>query len=385
MPEHKTIRYLHAIISMAAIGSVYGWSGSASLLLTSEAWTPAETLRFFMVLVAGIGAGVALATAPQKSIGSSSTAALGLALWGATLLFLPLAGLYRGLSWTALVLALLGGIGVGVAYLTLLSLFRDLMANRTTLLSGIIGPLGFGSGSLIACAALLVRADQQGLTRIQQGFGLLSLLCAVSLPFIFPGSRPSLSRTHAAPAGPARGIQYLWILLFLNVAPGMALVAITIPWFISHGVSQQPAILLMCAALPALPLGQLAGAAVAKRWGENQAFRVMFVLRAMVFAIAATGLGPSGSWIVLAITLACHGGGFGLIPRIVGNTLLREHPASLAYVLSSWGAGGIVGIALFYPGIGRAHEAFGFVGLILLMLIGIALSFRYRKELIAIR
>jgi hypothetical protein len=382
MQQRNTPHFVLAVMAMATIGSAYGWSSSANLLQAGGAWTLAATMQLFMAMVLGIGVGVAVATVPQQKIGYPRTAALGLAIWGAILLLLAQSGLDGGLSRSLLALCLLGGIGVGIAYLALLSIFRELMASRTTVLSGAIGPFGFATGALIACAALFARPAYDGLVLAYRGFGVLSIVCAVLILILFPTRSWSFPRKEPESIGwPARqsASRRLWLILFLNVAPGMALVSVAVPWFIARGASPHEVISLMCTALVALPAGQVLWAVYAKRAGERRAFLGMFLLRAVVFALAATRPTLTGAWVVLAIALACHGGGFGLVPKIVANTTLGDHPAALGYILSAWGLGGVAGIAVFYVGVAHGHDAIGFAALALLMLLGIASSFRYRE------
>jgi hypothetical protein len=111
--------------------------------------------------------------------------------------------------------------------------------------------------------------------------------------------------------------------------------------------------------------------------GDKEAFRTMFIVRAIAFAAVAFRSELISSWIIFALTLACHGGGFGLIPKIVGGTALRHDSASVGYVLSAWGVGGIVGIAIFDRAVMSGETWLGFGGLAALMMTGAVMSSRY--------
>jgi hypothetical protein len=377
MHGRKTWRFTLAVVAMAVVGSSYGWSSSAQVLHMEGGWSQADTIHFFAVLVTGIGVGAVIATTPLKSIGGPRTVSLGLIIWGVTLFLLPAAGLRAGASGLLLLLSLIGGIGVGIAYLALVSLFRDLMAGSTSVLAGSIGPFGFASGSGIASIALAQWPVYAGVAGTYRGFAAVSIACAILMLLVFKSEASVRQIKESEVAALKTDFWKLWFILFLNVAPGMALVAVATLVFANQGASQREAIWLLCLALPALPGGQLLWGLYAKCSGEKQAFCSMFLMRAVGFAATAVWSDLVSLWFIFAITLACHGGGFGLVPKIVGSTALRNRPKLLGYVLSAWGAGGVAGIALFYPAVVRGDMLTGFGGLALLMSLGVVVSSRY--------
>src|SRR5580704_14966941 len=148
----KSSQFALVIAAMAIVGSVYGWSTTAAILAASTVWSAKEAASVFGIVAAGIGVGVVISGVLLPARGYAKTIAAGLFTWGLALLVVSQFGFPRGSRTALAILAVVAGAGVGVAYLALVSFFRTLFA-RPTVISGLIGPLGFASGAAIISLA----------------------------------------------------------------------------------------------------------------------------------------------------------------------------------------------------------------------------------------
>jgi hypothetical protein len=255
--KKRASQFALVIAAMAMVGSVYGWSTTAAVLGESPASSAKQAVSAFGMFAAGIGAGVVISGVLLPALGYAKTIAAGLVTWGLALFVFSQFGLSGGSRILLVTLAVVTGAGVGVAYLALVSFFRTLFA-RSTVISGLIGPLGFASGGAIISLAQAIRPSIDTVAHVYRAFGIGALALGVTVLFFLvesPVVGTAAERTNASDWRP--DLLYLWALLSLNVVPGMAIIAIAVPWFgNTRPWSFGEAALALCAALLSLPLGQ---------------------------------------------------------------------------------------------------------------------------------
>jgi MFS family permease len=186
---------------------------------------------------------------------------------------------------------------------------------------------------------------------------------------------PSTADARKRAGGWRRDLLYLWALLSLNVVPGMAVIAIAVPWFRStRPWSFVEAALALSGALFSLPVGQTLWGIAADRFGNRAVFLLMFSIRFLAFAATAFSPQSVWPWSLSFVCLACHGGGFGLLPRMVAKSRLGSDPRLLGLVLSGWGVGGAVGVAAILPAVNNTYPQKGYAVIAGLMAVGALLS-----------
>jgi OFA family oxalate/formate antiporter-like MFS transporter len=359
-----------SLAAMATIGSSYGWSITALVLQSAKSQSPVTSDMTFAGLALGIGIGVGLSGFIIRVIGHRRTIFLGMILWGASLL--AAASISFGdsvpLLWTTY--GIPGGIGVGIAYLALVLIFREVFKDRP-LLGGAIGPLGFTSGTIIFAIAQWSDFGLHANTIVQIALGITSIVLGitVSFPFLDP-PKPECS-SELAPSLHSGRFWRLWAILAINVAPGMAAVAVGAIWLTNaSGISPRSAVLRFALATPALSVGQLFWGYVASRFGDRVSFMAMFAVRFLAFLFAIWMPSHLEVWAILVLVLSCHGGGFGLIPKIVRRSLSGNDSRVLGLILTAWGIGGFLGVLLILPHTEHSSIYCGMNVLTVLMLLG---------------
>jgi hypothetical protein len=376
--KKKSSQIALVIAAMATVGSVYGWSTTAAILAGSPLWPAKEAASVFGILAAGIGAGVVISGVLLPALGYAKTVAAGQITWGLALLVSSQFGFSRGSCAPLVILAVVAGAGVGLAYLALVSFFRTLFA-RPTVISGLIGPLGFAAGAAIISLAQAIRPSIDTVAHVSRAFGIGALALGIIVLFFLvepPVSNTAALTTSAKSLCP--DLLYFWALLSLNVIPGMAILAIAVSWFCNtRSWSLGEAALALSAAVFSLPMGQTAWGMIANRFGDRVAFFLMFSVRALAFAAASFSPQSVWPWSLSCVCLACHGGGFGLLPRMVARSRLGSDSRLLGLVLSGWGVGGVVGVAAILPAVNDPLAQQGYAVIAVLMAIGVLLSVKY--------
>ena len=381
LTKHKLLQSLFAMLAMAIVGSVYGWSTTAAIIAASTTWSARQAASVFGALSAGIGIGVVFSGGLLPALGYARTIAAGLMVWGLALLVLSQVGFAVSSGTLCIILAIFAGAGTGVAYLALVSFFRTLFT-APTVISGLIGPLGFAIGAAAISLLLAIRPSVDTVVDVYCAFGVGALLLAVMITFFLvePPLRNPTSRTTIAREG-GHDLLYLWALLSLNVVPGMAIIAIAVPWFrITRPWSFHAAILALCAAVFSLPIGQALWGFLADRFGDRTVFLLMFSIRCLAFAGASFSPQSVWPWSLAFVCLACHGGGFGLVPRLLARSRMGSDSRRLGLVLSGWGIGGVVGTAAILPAVDNPLSQRGYAIIAALMAVGAVLSVKLQDR-----
>jgi hypothetical protein len=376
--KRRSSQFALVIAAMATVGSIYGWSTTAAILAGANVWPAKDADSVFGIFAAGIGAGVVISGLLLPALGYAKTISAGLTTWGLALLVFSELGFSRGSRTPLVILAVLAGAGVGVAYLALVSFFRTLFA-RPTVISGLIGPLGFAGGAAIISLAQAIRPSIDTIVYVSRVFGFGALALGILVLFFLiepPLSTTPAERTSIRNLRP--DLLYFWVLLSLNVAPGMAVIAIAVPWFRNtRSWSLGEAALAFALVVFSLPIGQTVWGMVANRFSDRAVFFLMFSVRALAFAAAFLLPQSVWPWSLSFVCLACHGGGFGLLPRMVAKSRLGSDPRLLGLVLSGWGAGGVAGVAAILPVVNDSLAQNGYAVIAGLMVIGALLSVKY--------
>jgi len=364
-----------------AVGSVYGWSTTAAIISGLTTWSTRQAASLFGMVAAGIGIGVVFSGGVLPALGYARTIAAGLMVWGLALLVLSQVGFAGGSGTLFVILAIFAGAGIGIAYLALVSFFRTLFA-APTVISGLIGPLGFAIGAATISIVLAIRPSINTVIDVYCALGVGALLVAVMVTFFLveaPLRDTTDKTTSAGDGGP--GLLYLWALLSLNVVPGMAIIAIAVPWFRNtRPWSFHEATLALCGVVFALPIGQTLWGILADRFGDRAVFLLMFSIRCLAFAAAFFSPQSVWPWSLSFVCLACHGGGFGLVPRMLANSRLGSDSRRLGLVLSGWGVGGVVGTAAILPAVDNPFAQRGYAVIAGLMAVGALLSVKLQDR-----
>jgi OFA family oxalate/formate antiporter-like MFS transporter len=367
------------------LGSVYAWSYFQKPLVEACDWRHAQVAWTFSLAIAFLGAAAAVGGLCLPRFGPRKLAILGSLLYGAGHLLAALALWWQALPLLWLGYGVIGGIGLGLGYVTPVATAAKWFPDRKGLVTGMV-VMGFGFGALVMSKIIAPALDalfQHQLPLVFAGAGVIvggvGLAAAVFLrnpPEAAPGS------TLATGSGPgARGLicsrQFvlMWLVFFCNITAGIALIGFQSPllqdlWK-QADFSRSPAVLaaagatLIAASSVCNGLGRLFWGALSDRIGPLGAFRVILLTQVAAFCLLMTACSP---WLfggLVCYVLLCYGGGFGVMPAFVANTFgQRLMPVMYGAILTAWSCAGVVGPQLIAqlkdrPGIDVPLHAFG--------------------------
>ena len=375
-----------AMLLMVCLGTVYAWSYFQTPIMKGFGWNNAQvSLTFsFAIFFLGVAAAVGGVFLPKVgprvlAVSGSVLFSLGYAIAGFALSLKSLPLLYIGYG-------VIGGTGLGLAYMTPVATIAKWFPDKKGLATGIV-IMGFGLGALvmskILAPTLLAWTGGNLVTvflALAALFFVLTILTSLALKNPPQGWTPAgLSSVPAkgkakkaaqtaaiAPKSPAEAYKeasgdifskrflLVWIVFFCNITAGITIVGFQSPMFQDLWGKANPslapeALAALGATLIAITslfngFGRFFWGAVSDRVGRIQTFRIMLGSELVIFAVLILTGNP---WIFAALLcwiLLCYGGGFGTMPATISE-LFGQGKMTVIYgvVLTAWSAGGVIG------------------------------------------
>ena len=341
------------------LGAVYAWSYFQKPLVTGYGWSNTQVAWTFSLAIGFLGVAAAVGGVLLPKFGPRKLAVTGSLLYGAGYLLAALALHLKSLPLLWLGYGVVGGIGLGLGYVTPVATAAKWFPDKKGLVTGMV-VMGFGFGALLmskVIAPALDAAFQHQLPLVFAGIGLIvgaiSLISAACLRN--PPGTPVTSVTTAglAPVW-SRQFGLMWLGFFCNIVAGIAIISFQSPLLQDLWKKIDPTLAPVTlaaygATLIAVSsvfngLGRLVWGGLSDRLGQLTTFRLMLVTQVIAFiSLMLTG----NPWLfgtLICYVLLCYGGGFGVMPSFVLNEFGQSRmPVLYGCILTAWSAGGIVG------------------------------------------
>jgi MFS family permease len=351
---------------MACLGTVYAWSVYTQPLQAAFGWTSTQATAPFSVAIFFLGVGAVIGGRWQDRAGPRPVALAGALLWGAGNLAAGLGTAALGAPWLLLTYGVVGGLGLGLGYVTPVAAVTKWFPDRRGLGSGLVvggfglGAFGYahllralpafaGTPSAAAGPAVMRAFALSGAAfAIVGGAGALLLRNPPSPPPATGASSPAAAgRVDFTPGEMARTPQFwaAFAMLFLNVTAGILFISNAVP-IMRELTGAVPAVAAAVYGTIALAnaVGRFLWGAVSDRIGRNMAYLLIYGTQVGVFF--AVG-GVHALWLVaalFALVLLGYGGGFGTMPSFTADYFGTKYMgANYGWILLAWGVGGIVG------------------------------------------
>jgi OFA family oxalate/formate antiporter-like MFS transporter len=351
------------------LGTVYAWSYFQSLLVKSYRWSYTDTAWAFSLVILTLGISAAWAGVNLPKIGPRKLAVAGGLLFSLSYVLGGLALHAGSIPLFYLGYSVVGGIGIGLGYVTPVSTVAKWFPDKRGLVTGVV-VMGFGVGAFVmskVLAPLLLGSTKGDLVPVFVSLGVF--FGVVLLPVTWFLQNPPAERTPASLAArvtradvePATrdyllSGQFLimWVVFFFNIAAGISVISFQSPllqeiWGLSDPGLEPAALASYGATLIAISslfngLGRLLWGTISDRIGRVESFRLMLATQMIVFGVLMTQRNP---WIFSALVcyiLLCFGGGFGTMPSFVMDVFgAKKMSVMYGAMLTAWSAAGVAG------------------------------------------
>ncbi len=395
---------IHLCIGMAYGFSVF-WLPMSKLLATTDAatckamgfwgqltttscnWSVPSVTHIFEVFIAFLGISAAIWGAWLEHAGPRKAGFIAALCWGGGLILGGVGVSMHQLWLVILGSGVLGGIGLGLGYISPVSTLIKWFPDRRGMATG-FAIMGFGGGAMIGAplAVALMKhfsaSSPQGVAPTLIVMGILYFLAMTAGAFGFrvppsdwkpAGWTPTASskamitrhEVHLDKAWKTPQFWLVWGVLCLNVTAGIGVIAMASPMLqdvfggrligVDSGTldaAQKAAIAAAAAGLLGLislfnSLGRLFWAALSDYLGRKVTYYTFFVLGILLYATLPTlgHLGMAGAFVAaVCIIMTMYGGGFSTIPAYLADLFGTQMVGAIhGRLLTAWSVAGIAG------------------------------------------
>jgi OFA family oxalate/formate antiporter-like MFS transporter len=372
MRANKWTMALAGAVVMMALGSIYSWSLFTQPLGAAFGWSNTSTTFAFGLAIFFVGIGAVVGGRWQDRAGPRRVTLTGVALWSGGNILMGLGLPAFDAWWMYLTYGVIGGLGVGMAYVTpvatVVKWFRD---NRG--FAGGIVVMGFGLGaaaynlvvkslpSVAAAAAAAAATDPAQRLAPEHVQAVMQVFVASGLVFMIVGglaawylTSPPARRTTDHPAADEgsfttremmRTPQFylLWLMLFVNVSAGILLIGNALPIMQElAGMQPQTAAGIFASVALFNALGRIVWGSISDSVGGKTAFVLLFGIQAVMFMNIGGLRNGADLGAAYAVVLMCFGGGFGIMPSFCAHYFGTRHlGVNYGLLLTAWGAAGL--------------------------------------------
>ncbi len=412
--ETKWLIAIMGTLTHLSLGTVYAWSFFQTPITELAGWSNSEVAWAFSLSIFMLGVMAAWGGIKIETYGPRKLAVIGGVLYASGYIISAYA-LSSGTLWLLyLAFGILGGAGLGLAYVTPVATVSKWFTEKQGLATGMV-VMGFGLGALVMSkllAPLFLQISGQNLSRtfLYIGFTLLVVLPFSALFLQLPADEKNeippkeTAESKDLPAYKfifSKSFIIIWLIFMINVVAGMVFISFQSPLLQDILRIQMPpttnfadaeVIIMLNAAGATLiavssvfnGLGRFFWGAISDKIGRITTFRILLALQALIFFALIFVSHPVLFFVFVCIVLLCYGGGFGVIPSLIndsyGATLM---PVLYGAVLTAWGVGGIVGpqiVAFMKDNYPSNAGLYAFIIGSVLLLIGLGLSYLYKEN-----
>lgn len=369
------------------LGTVYAWSFFQKTIVAGFGWTNSAAAWAFSVAICVLGVAAAAGGIKLAAIGPRRLAVCGILLYAAGHVIAGAALAAESLALFYLGYGVVGGIGLGLGYVTPVATVARWFPDRKGLLTGLV-VMGFGLGALLMSKAIapllldafvpagaaddmLAPAYRAALPWVFAGAGVVLALLGTPAALLLrnppagyapPGAlaRPAAAapagrgETSAARCVLSRRFALLWIVLFCNVTAGIMFIGFQSPLLQDLLRAADPALGARALAAAGATLiavsalfngvGRLVWGGLSDRIGRAETFQLILASEIIAFALLARVSDPWLFGALVCYVLLCYGGGFGAAPAIVSDMFgQRVMPVVYGALLTAWSMAGLAG------------------------------------------
>lgn len=385
------------VLVQLAIGAVYAWSVFSKALQAEPSAFGLSAVQAaipFEVAIGMIFVGTFLGGRIQDQRGPRVVALAGVTIYSVGIILASFAREGSDLWLLILGYGVLGGFGLGLAYIVPIAMLQKWFPDKRGLITGVaVGGFGFGAVITSPVAQRIIASSddfQKYPTKAFLWLGIAYLIFGIIGASTFKNpptgytvaSAAAKPKADAAPAKNAPGRDFtqgealstrqwymLTAILTLSVTAGISLISVAADAASDiAGMTAAAAATLVGIMGLFNGVGRIAWAAVSDKIGRMPAFLGILGLQGLALIAIPHAGNAVVFYILAALIYTCYGGAFGTLPSTAGDFFGVKNAGGIyGLMLIGWSIGGIVGPLLISALIGpdKAYTlAFTVIGLI---------------------
>ena len=362
--KNRWLMALSAVGVHICIGSVYAWSVYVKPIQEQMAWTLTDVTIAFSIAIFFLGLSAALMGKFVEKNGPRVSAIIAASLFGLGTMGAGLAIMMESKLLLYFFYGVLGGCGLGIGYISPVSTLVKWFPDKRGMATG-LAIMGFGFASAIWGPTIKILIEAVGIS------GTFFILGAFYFVIMFASAlylekpeegylpkkfkqkikegkkkiKEDLENLTLNEAVKTPRFYGLWIMLFINITCGIAIIGVASP------LLQEVLGISAIAAAAAVGLmgifngaGRLIWASLSDYLTRPIVYVIFFITQIIAFYMLPSIKEIVVFQVVLYFIMTCYGGGFASIPAYIGDIFgTKELGAIHGYVLTAWAAAGLVG------------------------------------------
>lgn len=398
MSKSWTIAIIGTLIHLF-LGSVYAWSAFQTPIMNRTGWNNMQTTMAFSLTILTLGLTASWAGGKIKQYTPQKMAMVGGVLFALGYILASYAFELNNLWLCYLSFGILGGMGLGLAYVTPVSVVSSWFLKRQGLATGIV-VMGFGLGAFVMSKILAPFFLKIAGGDIALTFRYSGIMFLVAIPLLgyflkFPaeGNISNPQKNEEIKEVSRKKTLFIWLIFTLNIIVGMIFLSFQSPLLQEllrkEGNFDQNALISAGATLVAVSaffnaIGRFSWASLSDTIGRIRAFRLLLLVEVLCFFLL---IFVENSFIfsaLVCIILLCYGGSFGILPSLVKDEFGTQRMASMyGRMLTGWGVGGLLGTlftAFLKDSLGDKASFFVFLTGLVVSLVAFLISLGIKKS-----
>ena len=349
-----------ALVLQLCLGVLYAWSVFRAPLMKELGWSVKEAGYPYMTSLFFFAVGMIFAGRWQDKAGPKKVAIFGGLLLGAGAI---LAGvLYKTVGGMMFAYGILGGLGVGFAYVTPIATCIKWFPDMRGTITG-LAVFGFGAGTLVFGPLINKLIAQMG---IQNTFFVLGAIfivavCGAGSMFKVPpaGYKPAGWNPPAAAAGTVTKLDWtpnemmgnaqfyvLWVIYLFGAAAGLMIIGQAVPIGLEVAKLDRAVAAGGLGTMALLNgLGRLVHGSISDKLGRKNTVILMFCEYLVAFLLLLPNADTFTKWLVgICIVGFAYGGYLALMPSITADYFgTKSLGTNYGYLFTAWGIAGVGG------------------------------------------
>ena len=347
---------LSAIGLHISIGSVYAWSVLTKPMMMEMGATLKEVTWVFSIAILFLGLSAGFLGSFVEKIGPRKSGLLATCFFGAGMLGTALAIYLHSLPLLYLFYGCIGGVGLGVGYITPVSTLVKYFPGHRGFATG-LAIMGFGFAALLAGPLMQHLSAVYGLVNnfIIMGLSYMVVMAASSLylkPPVLEVPKHQISqRQHGLTAPEAVKtwqIGALWWIFFVNITCGIGLLAVASPMaqeVVGMEASEAASMVGIIGLLNGA--GRIFWSSISDFLGRAVTYALFFAIEILAFGLLAQTNEALMFQALVFLIITCYGGGFSCMPAYLSDLFgTRQLSAIHGRILTAWGMAGLAGPTL---------------------------------------
>lgn len=352
------------------IGSVYAWSVLVLPIMNFTQWSLFSITVTFSIAILFLGLSAGYFGKYVEKYGASKSGLTSMAFFVTGMLGSALSLYLQNVYLLYLFYGVLGGIGLGIGYITPISTLIKYFPNNRGFATG-LAIMSFGFASMIAAPLMNYLVAEYGLiTNFVIMAVFYSVIMTISSLYLdspeYKENGDSLPPTEVYSTWQFKA---LWHIFFVNIACGIALLSIISPMVQEVlGFSPERAAGLVGIIGLVNGFGRIFWSTFSDYVGRNNVYLLFFIIQIVAFFFLATTINEFVFEILILAIISCYGGGFSCMPAYLADIFCGKHLSQIhGRILTAWGIAGIAGPIMIALG----KQYLGSYNLILYMFCGL--------------